>query len=126
MPSANESATSTGPWGTIASSDVSRRTFNPIRDVLTRPVQPLSTPKSTKEMLSLSIGDPTVFGNFKTHPVVVEAVEEAARSYKFNGYPPSVGIHATREAVANKYTCPEAPLTAEVKYLAKHSFIWLI
>ncbi|KAJ1932970.1 hypothetical protein EC988_009277, partial [Linderina pennispora] len=69
MPSANESATSTGPWGTIASSDVSRRTFNPIRDVLTRPVQPLSTPKSTKEMLSLSIGDPTVFGNFKTHPV---------------------------------------------------------
>ncbi|KAJ2389923.1 hypothetical protein GGI05_003361 [Coemansia sp. RSA 2603] len=114
MPSANEPRNTQKPggWGTIASSDVSRRTFNPIRDVLSRPVQPLATPKSTKEPISLSIGDPTVFGNFKTHPVVVEAVEEAIRSFSFNGYPPSVGVPQAREAVANKYTHPLAPLTA--------------
>ncbi|KAJ2370796.1 hypothetical protein H4S02_009753 [Coemansia sp. RSA 2611] len=92
MPSTNGiSNVPSGSWGTVSSSDVSRRTFNPIRDVLSRPVKPLSTPQSTKDLISLSIGDPTVFGNFKTHPVVVEAVEEAVRSYGFNGYPPSVG-----------------------------------
>ncbi|KAJ2841994.1 hypothetical protein IWW36_006069, partial [Coemansia brasiliensis] len=63
-------------------------------------------------MISLSIGDPTVFGNFKTHPVVVEAVEEAVRSFSFNGYPPSVGVPQARDAVAKKYTHPDAPLTA--------------
>ncbi|KAJ1728520.1 hypothetical protein LPJ61_003995, partial [Coemansia biformis] len=91
MPTVNGSSSAQpGGWGTIQASDVARRTFNPIRDVLSRPVQPLSAPKSTKEPISLSIGDPTVFGNFKAHPVVVEAVEEAIRSYSFNGYPPSV------------------------------------
>lgn len=78
-------------WGQIPSSQVARRTFNPIRNVLSRPVETLSTPKSTKDPISLSIGDPTVFGNFKTHPVVVEAVEEATHSFRYNGYPTSVG-----------------------------------
>ncbi|KAJ1849464.1 hypothetical protein LPJ70_000460 [Coemansia sp. RSA 2708] len=113
MPSTNGiSNVPSGSWGTVSSSDVSRRTFNPIRDVLSRPVKPLSTPQSTKDLISLSIGDPTVFGNFKTHPVVVEAVEEAVRSYGFNGYPPSVGVPQAREAVAKKYSHPDAPLTA--------------
>ncbi|KAI9475029.1 hypothetical protein LPJ78_002870 [Coemansia sp. RSA 989] len=112
MPSANGNNVSSGNWDTISPSDVSRRTFNPIRDVLSRPVKPLSTPRSTKDMISLSIGDPTVFGNFKTHPVVVEAVEEAVRSFSFNGYPPSVGVPQARDAVARKYTHPDAPLTA--------------
>ncbi|KAJ2707022.1 hypothetical protein FB645_001163 [Coemansia sp. IMI 203386] len=115
MPSANvpkDTRHQPAGWAPVPSSDVSRRTFNPIRDVLSRPVQPLSTPKSTNEPISLSIGDPTVFGNFKTHPVVVEAVEEAVRSFSFNGYPPSVGVPQAREAVARKYTHPQAPLTA--------------
>ncbi|KAI8320599.1 putative tyrosine aminotransferase [Martensiomyces pterosporus] len=113
MPTVNETSPASSTWGAIPASDVSRRTFNPIRDVLTRPVQPLSTPKSTKEPISLSIGDPTVFGNFKTHPAAVEAVEESVRSYSFNGYPPSVGVPVVREAVAKKYSRPEAPLTAD-------------
>ncbi|KAJ2394430.1 hypothetical protein GGI23_004686 [Coemansia sp. RSA 2559] len=92
MPSTNAAAApSNSTWGTIPASDVSCRTFNPIRDVISRPMKPLSTPKSTKEQISLSIGDPTVFGNFKTHPVVVESVEKAVRSFNYNGYPPSVG-----------------------------------
>ncbi|KAJ1942656.1 hypothetical protein GGF37_003018, partial [Kickxella alabastrina] len=110
---ATPSVSQPGGWDTVPASEVSRRTFNPIRDVLSRPVQPLSTPKSTEEIISLSIGDPTVFGNFKTHPVVVEAVEEAIRSYAFNGYPPSVGVPQAREAIAKKYSHPQAPLTAD-------------
>ncbi|KAJ2324767.1 hypothetical protein GGH92_010606, partial [Coemansia sp. RSA 2673] len=92
MPSTNgtNAVQKSSGWGTIPTSDVARRTFNPIRDILTRPVRPLASPKSSKDLLSLSIGDPTVFGNFKAHPVVAEAVEEAAASYRFNGYPPSV------------------------------------
>ncbi|KAJ2713882.1 hypothetical protein H4R19_002027 [Coemansia spiralis] len=114
MPTVNGTSHATpGGWAAIQPSDVTRRTFNPIRDVLSRPVQPLSTPKSTKEPISLSIGDPTVFGNFKAHPAVVEAVEEAVRSYSFNGYPPSVGVPQARDAVAKKYTHASAPLSAE-------------
>ncbi|KAJ2769208.1 hypothetical protein IWQ56_002642 [Coemansia nantahalensis] len=90
MPTANgTSHAAPGAWAAIQPSDVARRTFNPIRDVLGRPVEPLSTPRSSKDPISLSIGDPTVFGNFKAHPAVVEAVQEAVRSYSFNGYPPS-------------------------------------
>ncbi|KAJ2001496.1 hypothetical protein GGI04_003711 [Coemansia thaxteri] len=91
MPSANgtNAPQKPGGWGTIPTSDVARRTFNPIRDILTRPVRPLASPQSSKDLLSLSIGDPTVFGNFKAHPVVAKAVEEAVSSYRFNGYPPS-------------------------------------
>ncbi|KAJ1996240.1 hypothetical protein GGI25_002230 [Coemansia spiralis] len=112
MPSTNGTVAPTSSWGTIPSSDVSRRTFNPIREVLSRPVQPLATVKSSNDPISLSIGDPTVFGNFKAHPVVVDAIEAAVRSYSFNGYPPSVGVPAAREAIAKKYSHPDALLTA--------------
>ncbi|KAJ2339670.1 hypothetical protein GGH91_004413, partial [Coemansia sp. RSA 2671] len=79
MPSTNgtNAVQKSSSWGAIPVSDVASRTFNPIRDILTRPVRPLASPKCTKELLSLSIGDPTVFGNFKAHPVVAKAVEEA-------------------------------------------------
>ena len=46
----------------------------------------------------LNIGDPIIFG-FKTPPHMIEAVEAAIRS-GHNGYAPSVGILAAREAVA--------------------------
>jgi alanine-synthesizing transaminase len=46
----------------------------------------------------LNIGDPITFG-FKTPPHLIEAVEAAMRGGQ-NGYAPSVGILAAREAVA--------------------------
>jgi alanine-synthesizing transaminase len=48
----------------------------------------------------LNIGDPITFG-FKTPPHLVEAVERAIRD-GHNGYAPSVGIPAAREAVADE------------------------
>src|SRR5438477_10432488 len=58
----------------------------------------------------LNIGDPILFG-FKTPPHMIEAVERAMRD-GHNGYAPSVGILAAREAVAGELTrrgMPVAP-----------------
>ena len=49
----------------------------------------------------LNIGDPIPFG-FKTPPHLVEAVSRAVRD-GHNGYTPSVGVPAAREAVASEY-----------------------
>jgi alanine-synthesizing transaminase len=53
---------------------------------------------SGRKVRYLNIGDPISFG-FRTPPHMVEAVERAMRD-GFNGYAPSVGIPAAREAVA--------------------------
>ena len=96
------------PWPTIPASAVSKRTRNPIRAI----VDNLQvTPNASKTFISLGIGDPTIFGNFKLHGECVEAVAAHLKSYKANGYPPSVGYEATRRAVAQKYSTAEAPLT---------------
>lgn len=43
-------------------------------------------------MISLALGDPTVFGNFNTSSSVVDEVKRRLDDYKGNGYPPSTGI----------------------------------
>lgn len=40
-------------------------------------------------------------------------VHEALDSGKNNGYPPAIGYEETRAAIAQRYTCPQAPLTAD-------------
>ena len=59
----------------------------------------------------LNIGDPITFG-FKTPPHLVEAVERALRD-GHNGYAPSVGIAAAREAVADECVRRGMPLSAD-------------
>lgn len=53
---------------------------------------------SGRKVRYLNIGDPIIFG-FRTPPHMIEAVERAMRDGD-NGYAPSVGILAAREAVA--------------------------
>ena len=55
-----------------------------------------------KKVRYLNIGDPITFG-FNTPPHMIEAVERAMRD-GHNGYAPSVGILAAREAVADELT----------------------
>jgi alanine-synthesizing transaminase len=65
---------------------------------------------SGRKVRYLNIGDPIIFG-FKTPPHMVEAVERAMRDGE-NGYAPSVGIPAAREAVAaecNQRGMPMSP-----------------
>ena len=59
----------------------------------------------------LNIGDPIPFG-FQTPPHMIEAVARALRD-GHNGYAPSVGIPAAREAVAAECTHRGMPLSAE-------------
>eukprot|EP00186_Timspurckia_oligopyrenoides_P000771 CAMPEP_0182443048 /NCGR_PEP_ID=MMETSP1172-20130603/1887_1 /TAXON_ID=708627 /ORGANISM="Timspurckia oligopyrenoides, Strain CCMP3278" /LENGTH=524 /DNA_ID=CAMNT_0024638201 /DNA_START=48 /DNA_END=1622 /DNA_ORIENTATION=+ len=76
------------------------RTTNPIRSV----VDKLDLTQANPEfpVISLSLGDPTV--HFKTHPIVTHALTEAVESYSANGYPPMIGLHKARNAVAEYHT----------------------
>jgi alanine-synthesizing transaminase len=59
----------------------------------------------------LNVGDPNVFG-FKTPPHLIAAVERAMRD-GHNGYGPSPGIPAAREAVAQELTSHGFPISAD-------------
>ena len=59
----------------------------------------------------LNIGDPVAFG-FQTPPELIAAVERAMRD-GHNGYGPSPGLPAAREAVAAEYTRRGFPVRAE-------------
>src|SRR5829696_4226556 len=59
----------------------------------------------------LNIGDPVQFG-FRTPAHLIEAVERAMRNGD-NGYVPSAGILAAREAVADEYTSRGMPVAAD-------------
>ena len=63
----------------------------------------------------LNIGDPVALG-FKTPPHLIAAVEQALHS-GHNGYGPSAGIAAGREAVAAEYTSRGFPVTPDRTFL---------
>uniref|UniRef100_A0A3Q3WNJ9 Tyrosine aminotransferase n=1 Tax=Mola mola TaxID=94237 RepID=A0A3Q3WNJ9_MOLML len=94
----------------VKPSEMANNTLNPIRAIVDGMKL---TPNPEKSMIALSIGDPTVFGNLPTDDAVLEAMKDAITSQKFNGYAPSVGYLKSRQALANFYRCPEAPLEAE-------------
>ncbi|XP_065776618.1 tyrosine aminotransferase isoform X2 [Muntiacus reevesi] len=94
----------------VRPSDMSNKTFNPIRAIVDNMKV---KPNPNKTMIALSIGDPTVFGNLPTDPEVTQAIKDALDSGKFNGYVPSIGYLSSREEVASYYHCPEAPLEAK-------------
>ncbi|KAM8861171.1 tyrosine aminotransferase [Synchiropus picturatus] len=94
----------------VKPSHMSINTLNPIRAIVDGMKL---TPNPDKPMIALSIGDPTVFGNLPTDGTVLQAIKDSVDSQKYNGYAPSVGYLRSREAVANFYSSPEAPLSAE-------------
>jgi tyrosine aminotransferase len=100
---------------TIAPSKVSLRTKNPIRSIVDHLK---STPNPDKEFISLALGDPTVFGNFKLDSTCVQSLVHKLNSYQANGYPPSIGTEAARHALAQYYSTPEAPLVSKDIILA--------
>jgi len=86
-----------------------KNTFNPIRNILeTMNI----TPHPQKKMISLSIGDPTVFGNLTPAKEVVEAVKVSLEAGVNNGYGPSTGFVSSREAVAEHVSVPGGEVTA--------------
>jgi alanine-synthesizing transaminase len=66
---------------------------------------------SGRNVRYLNIGDPVAFG-FRTPPHMIEAVERAMRD-GHNGYAPSVGILAAREAVTTECVQRGMPMTPD-------------
>lgn len=102
-------------WGIIPASFMARNTDNPIRKIVDGMKL---TPNPDKNMIALSIGDPTTFGNLPLDELIEDAVVESLKSKKRNGYAPSVGYEDTRAAIAAHFTHPEAPLAAKDIILA--------
>ena len=55
--------------------------------------------KTDKELIPLSLGDPTIYGNLLPPEFLTEAVVKAVRGRKCNGYAHSAGTPGCRAAV---------------------------
>ena len=75
-------------WSEIEVSDMAAKTFNPIRNILETMTL---TPNPDKKMISLSIVDPTVFGNLKIPQSIIDSIHHSVSSGQHNGYGPSTG-----------------------------------
>ncbi|KAH0651137.1 hypothetical protein KY284_031049 [Solanum tuberosum] len=53
-------------------------------------------PADTRFVISLGHGDPSAFPCFRTTPIAEDAIADAVRSSKFNGYSSNVGILPAR------------------------------
>uniref|UniRef100_A0ABD2VTN3 Aminotransferase class I/classII large domain-containing protein n=1 Tax=Trichogramma kaykai TaxID=54128 RepID=A0ABD2VTN3_9HYME len=81
----------------VEASLIAKRTHNPIRSIVENIVV---EPNPDKQLIALSIGDPTTFGNLKPPKEVIKAVHESIDSQLYNGYAPSTGYKEARQAVA--------------------------
>ena len=77
-----------GAWHPIPASRSARNTINPIRRIVDRMK---ISPNPSKEMISLSIGDPTHYGNMLPPVEALEAIVEAVQLPTSHGYAPSFG-----------------------------------
>jgi len=97
------------PWKQIKAASSSLRISNPIRDIVDR----MQATNPNKPTIALSIGDPTVFGNFNDPDSLNESVIQNIKTRKFNGYAHSAGYPDSKKAVAEYYNSPESPLTQD-------------
>jgi tyrosine aminotransferase len=89
---------------TIQPTSKALRTKNPIRRIVDNIANVKR--KTDKDMIPLSIGDPTVYGNLRAPEVLTEAVVNQVRGLKHNGYSHSAGPAHTRAEIA-KYLSQE-------------------
>lgn len=87
---------------TVASSNTAKGTTNPIREIVDK-LDFNNLPKN-KELISLSIGDPTKFGNLPVPKAAVKSILEVLSAGDNNGYGPSFGLPKARTAIAERYS----------------------
>lgn len=98
------------PHERIQASALSQRVVNPIRKI----VDEIKFPEGLDlEIIPLTLGDPTVFGNYRAPGPMVEALLENVQSFKHNGYVHSAGTRAARHAIATRYSVPDFPVTED-------------
>lgn len=74
-----------------------QNTTNPIRKIVDSLVLPKDHPKS---FINLALGDPTIHGNLDRPEVLTEAMNHALKDCKIDGYGPSTGLAAAKNAIA--------------------------
>lgn len=85
----------------VRASHRSMRTINPIRNL----VQNIDVqPNPDKELIKLSVGDPTLYGNLKVNMEVISRLKHVIQGGKANGYSLSMGNVEARAAVAKRYS----------------------
>jgi tyrosine aminotransferase len=90
-------------------STFARRTINPHRLMVeTSKV----VPNPEKKVITLQLGDPTIFKNFKHPQEAVDALQKAVQKDAFSYYP-TVGIKEAREAVAEYVSKNSEPVNAD-------------
>ena len=62
-----------------------QRTHNPIRSIVDNLKPPIDHPD---EIINLSLGDPTAYGNLKTPTCITSALSDAIMKQTCNGYIP--------------------------------------
>eukprot|EP01132_Coremiostelium_polycephalum_P007741 gene7741-9521_t len=93
----------------LQSSIASKNTTNPIRAIVDTGKY---KPHPNKDVIPLSIGDPCVYGNLTIIQSINEMLSKKVNSFKFNGYPPSIGYEFARNSVAKFVETPTSPLTS--------------
>ena len=97
-------------WKTVPTSQWINDMCNPIREI----VEQIKMPgPGQKNMMPLSIGDPTVFGNLHMSKTFRDAIIKNVTSEKFNGYCSSVGRPEARIAIAKYYQTKTSLLTED-------------
>ncbi|KAG6462819.1 tyrosine aminotransferase [Manduca sexta] len=103
----HQNGTSSG-WH-VQASKLSLMTSNPIREV----VENLKlTPNPDKPFITLSIGDPTCFGNFRPSNLTLNAVKDSLRVKESWNYGQTVGNLKARQAVAEYYSARQNSVSA--------------
>lgn len=82
------------------------RTVNPIRRIVD---MMKVNPNPLKKLIPLTIGDPTIHGNFKAPDHVNARISQVLHSHDYNGYPHACGIKEARESVARTHSVPTHP-----------------
>ena len=70
-------------------------------------------PNPDLSYIKLSIGDPTIYGNFPPHKIISESIVQEINSGKANGYCPAHGTVDARKAVAKYCSIENKPMLTE-------------
>lgn len=99
----SENCVNNSDWN-IEASNFAKSTCNPVRKLIE---QMKIEPNPDYQMIALSIGDPTVFSEIGKPDSVISAIQSCINAKKFDGYTPSYGTEAARNAVAKYYSRPD-------------------
>lgn len=113
----NGSSTAPKKWSFKGNEALTKASATSIRTVLMNTMGKID-PRDPRPTIPLGHGDPSAFPCFRTTPVAEDAIADAVRSAKFNGYSLQVGIPPARRAIAD-YLSKDLPykLSSEDVYV---------